>query len=252
MSQGRQRQFQFWAEWEKKLRKIERKQYRTLIENRAFFRQCNEVWAPHTGSYTGADLAGWIIDAYVAYTGAWIRKMAEEPDGSRKYSLVILLRDVANHAQHITRSRFESLYLSKDNRTATDHLRRLWIDMADRDFDVYAGDGISAMTRSVVEQDIAEITAVVAPVKALVDKVIAHTDKKPPVAPCTFGAIMTAIDVLESKFRRYYMLILGRQPTIFETIDVADDLRKIWPNDAPAPSPGSWHAAAAVVTSATT
>jgi hypothetical protein len=217
--------FDRWEDWQRKLTKIRLKQLRTIRINRTIFNQLRQAWLAQDQDELG-DFAIWLRDAYVVFQGTWVRKMADSD--SRSYSFAVLLADIANNACHICRERLRAMY-AQDYAAADDVRRRFMVDHADQVFDKNVGVGAPAMTREMVEADLSAIRNAVAPVKEFVDRVVAHTDKRPTSQQCTFGELDAAVRLLEETFARYYILITGSKLPEEPRLEVSKDIAKVWP-----------------------
>jgi hypothetical protein len=214
--------FPKWRRW---LGRVLEEQLDPLLINRHIYRQLSDCLKEYDGTYQGAELAVWMDEGYVAFAATRIRCMIEEPNPRwRSVSLVILLRDLRQHHAKLTRERFRRMY----------RRHRVSDSSADRDFDAIARSRRAACVSSTrIERDIAALKRAAAPVKRLVDKVVAHTEQdRRRVGSCKYNDLDKAIHLLEETFRRYRLLIHGSCPdplVRLDDFDVTDDLRKIWP-----------------------
>ena len=210
-----------WSGW---LDRIAQEQLRDLLINRHIFKQLQECTAPHVGTHRGAELSEWMVQNYIAFAATTIRRMIERPSLRWKsISLRILLQDLAENDAVLTRQRYRSLYKNS-----------IALPFADRDFnDIARNKKVSHVTASRIRRDIKEIEAVCDPVEQLVNKVVAHTEAdRRRIRKVKFGQIDQAIDLLETTFQRYALLIHGKvcDPLVpLDDIDVRADLRRIWP-----------------------
>jgi len=223
--------FPKWRRW---LDRILEEQLDPLLVSRHIHRQLSDCLSKYEGTSKSAELAVWMDQGYVAFAATRIRCMIEQPRrqpkklkqrrGWKSLSLVILLEKLKTNHAVFTRERFRRMY-----RRAGVHER-----LADRDFDRIARKrGAIYIARARIERDIAALKRVAAPVKRLVDKVVAHTEEdRRRVGKCSYNDLDKAIDLLEETFCRYRSLIHGSCPDLLGSLkglDVTNDLLKIWP-----------------------
>jgi len=217
-----------FGKWRRWLHRIYNEQLLYLLINQHIFRQLAECTTPYVGTNRAAYLAQWMKQGYVAFAGTAVRRMLDDPAEARKraniVSLVVLLRDVEQHAPLFTRKRFRKRYTDK----------RLPIDIADQDFySITRNKRATCLSASRVRRDIKALGTVGGPVRRLVNKVIAHTERdRRKVGKVKFTQLDDAIQALAETFRRYWLLIQGTSLTRlapFDEYDVLSDLKKIWP-----------------------
>jgi hypothetical protein len=213
-----------YKRWNRWLDRILNDQLRDLLINRHIFRQFLECTATHAGTYHGAELSAWMVQTYIAFAATAIRRMIEPPKNRWKsISLRILLEDLAANDTMLTRERFRGLYKNS-----------VALRYADRDFNTISRSKKARhVTAARIDRDIMEIKAACDPVQRLVNKVVAHTEAdRRKVGRISFGQIDRAIDLLETTFQRYSLLVQGKSCNpLFPLgdIDVRADLKKIWP-----------------------
>ncbi len=212
-----------FQKWKTDLKRIYDDQLLDLMLNREIFRQFSDATSRHTGSHQGAELAKWMQQGYVAFAGTAIRRLLEEPSKrNRSVSLVILLRELQQHKHLLTRRWFCS------------HYKGIVAKIADRDFDSIARKkGVARISADRIERDIARLERAAEPVRRLVNKVIAHTERdRRRIGRPKYGQINAAIDEIVATYKRYRLLIeqRGGEPSeIVRTVRVSDDLARIWP-----------------------
>lgn len=161
----------------------------------------------------------WAIRAYGTHGAVGIRRILDNDD--KTYSLLLLLRKIERNPQVITRRSFKLRYsiLNKE--------------LADGDFDDIAGRGAKYLPRSVVRADLQKIEAVSNKIKPVVNKVIAHRERKPKgLSRVTCQQLHDAICEIDRMCIRY-CLILNQEsvasmlPTV--SASLADsDIRRVW------------------------
>jgi hypothetical protein len=137
-------------------------------------------------------------------------------------SLVMLLEDLVVHDTALTRQRYKSLYKNS-----------VALPFADRDFNQIAGNKKAThVTSARIRRDIKAIKVACAPVERLVNKVVAHTEAdRRKLGRIKYGQVDVAIDLLETTFKRYSLLVHGTicDPLVpLDEYDVRGDLKKIW------------------------
>jgi len=213
--------FRKWRRW---LNRIYDGQLRHLLVNQQVFHQLQEALRQQSGGYrtTGAHLAAWMVQGYVAFASTTIRRMVEPAKKSWKsISLRILLDDLKCNDTLLTRKRYRRMY-----RASTVEC------LADEHFDcIVRKKGAPHMTASRIERDIVFLKRATDPVRSLVNKVIAHTEEdRRRIGRTTYTQLDTAIESLETTFKRYQLLITGANWGLPRPRrNVAADLRKIWP-----------------------
>jgi hypothetical protein len=214
---------QLFAKWRRWLDRIERDQLRDLLINRHICHQLRDCIRPYAGTDQGAELAGWMVQNYVAFATTAIRRMMEPPKNRwRSISMVILLQDLASHDTLLTRERFRRLYKSPAGKP-----------FADRDFDRIATSKTATFISSArINRDLRALKAASRKITSLVNKVIAHTEEDRRKVPrVQYGQLDKAIDLLEATFSRYSLLLKGSCSSPIVPVDgfaVVEDLKRIW------------------------
>jgi hypothetical protein len=149
-------------------------------------------------------------------------------------SIPTLLKDIQANAHLITRAHQRRRY-----KKAMKHLaERIYIDAADRVHDAITN-GDDVLQAASVENDLKLIERTAKRISKLTDKVYAHIERDRRRIPKGFGfdKVDEAIKILFGILRKYSLCLFGEEvvlPDIGE-FSIADDLRKIWPSDAPLP-----------------
>jgi hypothetical protein len=226
--------FRKWRRWVDRIRK---EQLSDLLVNQHIFKQLGDCTAPYTGTCKGSNLAKWMQQGYIAFAATAVRRMVEEPGNLKQQSvsLVILLRDIERNIEQnaslFTREWFRQ--------RCVDNMATIPIESIHE----HANGGFNKITRSTraaalsasrVRRDIAAIKRMAYPVRKLVNKVIAHTERdRRKVGRLKYKSLNDAIQVLADTYRLYVLLIEGawRDPLVpLSGHDVCSDLKKIWPD----------------------
>jgi hypothetical protein len=232
-----------FRKWKRDLNRIYNDQLLDLLVNVEIFRQFGAATKKHVGSRRGADLAKWMQQGYVAFAGTAIRRLLEHPASSpkpkvcpncgfvpptkkpkpeRSVSLVILLRELQQNAHLLTRKRFCSQYKGVASR------------FAGRDFDSIARrKGATHITADRIERDIQSLERAARPVRRLVNKVIAHTERdRRRIGRPKYKHIDAAVKAILTAFKRYRLLVDQRDFDPSDALQLAHadaDFAKIWP-----------------------
>lgn len=204
-------------------------QLRDLIIYREVFRQVGQVWKAATNRSTALDLSNFLQHTYLVAATVGIRRVSEPTPkfprkGQNTLSLVVLLEELAELNTEFTRDWYVAKYRNKGVRGR----------FASRDFSEIVGSATANhLPLRQINGDIAAIRRTVAPLKRLVDKAIAHTEAdRRRKGRQTWSMIDTAIQLLGTIYRRYYLLLNAASFDPFDVasdVDVAEHLRKIWP-----------------------
>lgn len=214
---------QLIAKWRRWLDRIEEDQLRDLLINRRIFHQFRDCIEPYVDGDRGAELANWMARNYVASAVTSIRRMVESPGRKWKsISLIILLEEMAKNDSLLSRERFSRLYQSSSVK-----------QFVNRDFAKIAGNKNDTLVRAAkINRDIRALKSACQRIKKLVDKVVGHTEEDRRKVPrVRFGEIDRAIDLLETTFKRYYILLKGTCPdplVPWDDFEVMEDLNQIW------------------------
>lgn len=223
------------------LRRVGEDQLRDLLVNRHIFQQFEEATRQYVGTARSAVLGEWIGQCYVAFAGTGIRRAVEAPPSPPKakacpkcghvmparkpkpessISLVVLLEELKKHPSLLTRKRFRRLCRPVAER------------FADEWFDRIAGrHGATEVSATVIDRDVLRLKRQTKRVKRLVNKLIAHTEMdRRRIGRHRYGHLNSAINVLFDVYRKYYLLLQGKQPSFpVEDFDASEDFAKIWP-----------------------
>ena len=139
-------------------------------------------------------------DSFTVFCSIVIRKhVKNKNDGS--ITFVKLLEEIKGDSGSITKSHYYSL-----NRNP--HVQEMLKDQWAR----YCDGKTEFITPEYVTRDIDELTTKARKIEKLGDKVIAHTDAKPPRELPTYGEVDDCIDLMEKQFKKYYLLFYDYEP----------------------------------------
>jgi len=124
-----------------------------------------------------------------------VRRQSYENPG--EITLARLLKEIETDSATVTRDWYRSLYGSE----------RHWIDQANETFDQFAGEGGASVSSEWCSIRRSRYTASVGPIKAYVNKRVAHTDSRDVKIP-TFNDLNAAIDLLGTTLQDIHLLLM--------------------------------------------
>lgn len=227
--------FKKWKVWRNRLRH----EFIDLLVQQCHFHELEAITKPYIGTETAWELARSMAQGYAAFAFTAIRRIAEFPKSKTPktkeiVSLPTLLRDVQANAHLITRAHQRRRY-----KKAMKHLpERIYLYAADRVHDAVSN-GTDVLRADSVEIDLQLIERTVKRISKLTDKVYAHVERDRRRIPRKFGFDKAdeAIKTLFGILRKYSLCLFGEEIVLppIEDFSIADDLQKIWPNDARSP-----------------
>jgi hypothetical protein len=134
-------------------------------------------------------------DWYARAQAVGIRRQADARQDV--LTLAVLIGDIAEHPDVLTRARFQS------------HYPQDWLPQAtaSRDFDTLAGEGADYFPAEVARADLEQLGETATPIRRYVNKVIAHYAQKQPAELPTYDDLNAAIDLLGELLRKYTLLL---------------------------------------------
>jgi hypothetical protein len=164
-----------------------------MNNHRAIYKEVGRVITEH-GDLPPSQFFVFLADTYAATQAIAVRRQAEVD--TRVISLGTLLDEIADDPQRLSRERFLSHYDSYDRAQGEAE----WNER-------FAGNVGDHVDPDLVRADLEELRSGTEKTKDLVDKHLAHTDKKPLKNPPTFEELHEAIDTINEQFQRYVLLI---------------------------------------------
>jgi hypothetical protein len=227
--------FKKWKRWRNRLRH----EFINLLVQQRHFHELRAITEPYIGTDTAWELARSMAQGYAAFAFTAIRRMAESPKANTPKSKEIvsiptLLKDVQANGHLITRTHQRRRY-----KKAMRHLPEcIYVDAADSVHDAVCN-GDDVLQADSVERDLKLILRTVKRIIKLTDKAYAHIERDRRRIPKNFGFDKAdeAIKTLFGILRKYSLCIFGEGIVLpqIEDFSVAQQLRKVWPNDAPLP-----------------
>jgi len=232
---GRKATFRKWKNWRARLRF----EFLNLLVQQRHFHELEAITKPYIGSGRAWELARSMAQNYGAFAITSIRRLSEFPKAktakSREIvSLPTFLMDVQANAYLITRRHQRRRY-----KKAMRHFPEyIYVAAADRVHDAVAN-GKDILEPQCVESDLKLIRQTVRRISKLADKVYAHVERDRRRIPreFPFNEADPAIKILLAILRKYSLCLFGEEIVLPEIDDysIAEDLRKIWPSNAPLP-----------------
>jgi hypothetical protein len=161
--------------------------------HREIYRTVRKIVSDH-GALPASHFFDFLADTYGATQAIAVRRQAEVDP--RVISLGSLLSEIAGDPERLSRERFLSEYDSIDRRRG----EREWNEK-------FAGTVGEHIDPKIVQGDLAELATGTRTTKDLVDKHLAHTDKKPLSNAPTFEELHAAIDAINTQFEKYVLLL---------------------------------------------
>lgn len=163
----------------------------------------------------------WAIRVYSTHAAIGLRRLLDSDD--RTYSILLLLSKIEKNPQAITRRSFVLRYPRSQR------------DRAMLDFDDIAGLNAKSLSHQIVETDLKKLHEISKRVRPIVDKVIAHRERKPKkLTRPTWQELHEAIDQVIQMCGRYNLILnqvatLSMLPTINAT-NADIDVVIVWGN----------------------
>jgi AbiU2 len=165
-----------------------------MNNHRAIYQELGRITNEH-GALPPSHFFNFLADTYGATQAIAVRRQAEVD--VRVISLGVLLHEIAGDPERLSRERFLSQYDSIDRSTRGEPV---WAER-------FGGTIGKHVDPDLVRADLEELRKGTARTKDLVDKHLAHTDKKPLANPTTFAELHDAIDAINAQFEKYVLLL---------------------------------------------
>jgi hypothetical protein len=201
-------EFLKWQGW---MNRIEDDITNRLIVPRQIYRKLVEVAngnLEHISKNSGWYFVDFVRHGYAAQVSVGIRRHVKSKDDS--VSLMRLLRQVAESAHRFTYKFFLEQFPTRDDS----------VNWQKPTFGLFSDDGITVSKRILMD-DMQGLRELARSVEEMVDKDIAHLDKKPYAVVTTFGDLEKCIDKLDRLVCKYRKLFGGGgmstlEPTILD------------------------------------
>jgi hypothetical protein len=195
---------QKFARWIKWIKRIEGDINRQQVFH-YYFALLNDIWK-HNPKLPPSNFPEFFAAMYAESQGASVRRLVETDPRDKPFSLALLLKDIAQYPDVMSKERFLSIWgitgapkdfwdqhLVKD---ATEVWTKNWGE----------GDQIEP---PVVERDLQLLIDAAVTIKTWVDKHIAHSDPSGMDKVPTFGDLHSAVRAIYDTFRKYASLLTG-------------------------------------------
>lgn len=187
-----------WREWAERIRK---ETVSEIFTNREAFRAVARLLKSNP-SIPGSDILSFSVGNYVRSQAVAVRRQTDVD--SQSVTLGQLLKELESDNVRITRTWWIGQYdWGHQGRGDADFDQWAYLD-PDEPHHSEPGDVLSPLR---VKHDIQRLQDACVAIRIHVDKVIAHSDRKPPAVAPTFGELDRAIDVLGEVFSSYYNLL---------------------------------------------
>ncbi len=195
-----------WRKWQRHMRAV-RGQVTWLLGKRLLYREMRAAAREQDGVLGSNLLLRWLDEIYLTDMTVTIRKLLDED--KRTYSLVVLLRELRDGAELITRRRF--LGRSKG-----------WMrTFLSGQFDKLAGAGANHLPKEVIDSDVAKLARFRKPIKKFVDNRVAHLERKAHQVELKLRELETCIDLIHEIALKYSTILLRESGTL-EPVFVSD------------------------------
>jgi AbiU2 len=165
-----------------------------MNNQRAIYEEVGRI-VKENGELPPSHFFNFLRDTYGATQALAVRRQAEV--GTRVISLATLLAEIAGDPERLSREWFLSHY---DSYARAEVGVPVWAEK----FGGNVGDHVDP---DLVRADLGELRGGTAKTKDLVDKHLAHTDKKPLKNPPTFKELHDAVETVNKQFQKYVLLL---------------------------------------------
>lgn len=181
-----------------------------LADNRQIFRDTQAVVKNNRAINKENAFWEFILTSYTTYASLAVRRQLDRD--RRSVSFRLLLEDILNHPQALTRRRLLS------SLTRYGMPRKHANDIIDKSKRM----GPVHISRRAVMNDLACLERACGKIHRFVNKTAAHTNKRPLRALPTFSDLDKAIDCIESIFNHYLFLVRGNGVRRFTPVHAED------------------------------
>lgn len=148
----------------------------------------------HINQYTGWHFINHVMYGFATQVAVGIRRHIKGKDDS--VSLMRLLRELTDKAEYFTYSFFLSQFPLETSNVN-------WQEGTYRRF----SDDLNVLSTSALLEDIANLKSMALTVESMVDKDIAHLDRKPNIITATYGDFERCINLLDQLVCKYRILL---------------------------------------------
>ena len=164
-----------------------------LVVAKYTFHSVQAMIAANPRLQVGNSFYRYITSTYISHTVIGIRRQVKIDPQS--ISLALLLQDIIATPEVVNRKYFVSLYKG----SAVE-------DLANDDFDRFAGRGRDHIDPLQVEEDLKQLCGATTKCEDFADKRLAHRDKRDPKALPTYNEVDGCIDLLDKLYVKYLLL----------------------------------------------
>jgi hypothetical protein len=184
------------AKWQRWLGQINR-DITGLYWDRKIYRQTLQIVKANPHANESNPLWKWMFRNYDIAALLMVRRLIDPHQGT--VSLANLVDSISRNPTVIGRESYKGRFSLADRESG-------W---ADRCYDSLAGPGQDTVDTRILTEKLESVRCLCSRVKAVVDKMVAHRDEKPPNEMPTYGEVDHAIDAIGDLFKLLYRLVDG-------------------------------------------
>lgn len=211
--------FKDWSDWVETIYN----EAISLAHNRAQFRRIAEIFKNHRRlQKVGGHIWEWIRNNYVAAAAMSLRRELDKQAGTR--NLRHLLHEIKARPNIICRARYREMWsldgLDKKTREFQAALREKTFNKFQLVKDP-KNDALDHIDPKMIVGDIQNLDAQTDKVRTYVEQVFAHRTGQRP-SNVTFDEFDAAVDAIQEKIKKYYLLIIQSSVSRFEPVPQFD------------------------------
>jgi hypothetical protein len=205
------------TEWEAQIAELGR-DVQLLFHNRAMARLVSDAIRANRGLLGTNPFIDWLMSNSIQVAALTVRRLVDQD--FRCLSLVTVLRDLAEHSEHLTREDFVDRHVAAcgidpETPTAKDETE-LTSEEPNAFFDGFSGPGCSHVCPTRLIDELRSLVDKTDPVRKLVNKSIAHRDRKN--VRSYDAKLDAAIDAVGEVWNKLSRLLTGSSATSCEPV----------------------------------
>lgn len=183
------RKLEKWIRW----LKVVHDDVQQMLVKQNIFWDVQEIIKSNESLHQSSSFYAYLGDTYVAYICTAIRRQVK--CGGDSISFSRLLSEIIESPEILSRKYYKDLYVDS-----------VVADRADFDFDKFAGEGCSHISKSMVESDLNELREVSRKIEGFTDRRIAHHDKRSPSELPRFEEVDQCIGLMDKLYVKYHLI----------------------------------------------